>query len=184
LRTSFNPIENQEFKGERDSSVWRATMADVKWLPWLERGDLEHAARTAVAAGAPLLIARLLRMPEAYWAAIISLTVTQSALGATWTISKDRLVGCAVGATMGGLLATYLGPNTVVFSIGVFVMGMICAMLRIPRIELWRRLASIIFVETKADTWLPGALLLPRPGQEHCATGNVVGKNPPIEGQI
>lgn len=109
-------------------------MADVKRWTWrLERCDLEHAARTAVAAAAPLLIARLLRMPEAYWATIISLIVTESALGATWTISKQRLVGCAVGATMGGLLATYLGPNTVVFSIGVFVMGMICAMLRITR---------------------------------------------------
>src|ERR1019366_1078956 len=53
LRTSFNPFENQEFKGERDSSVWRATMADVKRWTWrLERCDLEHAARSAAAANA------------------------------------------------------------------------------------------------------------------------------------
>jgi uncharacterized membrane protein YccC len=111
LRTSFNPFENQEFKGERVSRVWRATMADVKRWTWLKRGDLEHAARTAVAAGAPLLIARLLRMPEGYWATIISLIVTQSALGATWTISKQRLAGCAIGVTTGGLLADISGAE-------------------------------------------------------------------------
>jgi uncharacterized membrane protein YccC len=50
-------------------------------------------------------------MPEGYWATIISLIVTQSALGATWTISKQRLAGCAIGVTTGGLLADISGAE-------------------------------------------------------------------------
>ena len=53
--------------------------------------------------------------------------VMQSALGAAWTISRQRLAGTAIGAAMGGLLATYLGvPNIFVFGAGVFVMGVVC----------------------------------------------------------
>ncbi len=108
-------------------------MADMKKWTWLERGELVHAARTTVAAVASLLIARLVRMPDAYWAAIMSMIVMQSALGAAWTVSKERLAGTAMGAVMGGLLATYLGPSIFVFGAGIFVMGVICAMLRVTR---------------------------------------------------
>ncbi|MGC1829528.1 MAG: FUSC family protein [Candidatus Acidiferrales bacterium] len=108
-------------------------MADMKKWTWLERGELVHAARTTVAAVASLLIARMLRMPDVYWAAIISMIVMQSALGAAWTISRQRLAGTAIGAAMGGLLATYLEPNIFVFGAGVFVMGVVCALVGITR---------------------------------------------------
>ncbi|MGA8367136.1 MAG: FUSC family protein, partial [Candidatus Acidiferrales bacterium] len=108
-------------------------MADMKKWTWLERGELVHAARTTVAAVASLLIARMLRMPDVYWAAIISMIVMQSALGAAWTISRQRLAGTAIGAAMGAVLATYAGRNAAVFGAGVFACGVICAVLGISR---------------------------------------------------
>jgi uncharacterized membrane protein YccC len=110
-------------------------MADAKRWMWLrlEQKEFAHAARTAIAAVASLLIARSFRLPEAYWAAIATLIAMQSTLGAAWAISKDRLVGTAMGAGAGALLATYTGENVAVFGAGVFALGLLCALLHVQR---------------------------------------------------
>src|SRR5580658_4791755 len=97
------------------------------------RKEFVHAARTTVAAIASLLIARLFRLPEAYWAAIATLIVMQSTLGAAWTVSKDRLAGTALGAAAGGLLGTYFGSSVIAFGAGLLLLGVLCAVLRIER---------------------------------------------------
>ena len=83
--------------------------------------------RTAVAAVSSVLAARLLRLPEAYWAPITSLVITQSSLGAAIAISWKRFVGTVFGAVVGAILATYFGSQLLVFGVGVFVLGLICA---------------------------------------------------------
>jgi uncharacterized membrane protein YccC len=110
-------------------------MAESKKLKWLrvDQKEFVNALRMAIAAVASLLIARLFRLPEAYWAAIATMIVMQSTLGAAWTISKERLAGTALGATAGALLATYAGPNVAVFGAGVLALGVLCAILRIDR---------------------------------------------------
>jgi uncharacterized membrane protein YccC len=55
-----------------------------------------HSARTTIAAVASLLVARLLRMPEGYWASITALIVMQSTFGAALSISAQRFIGTAV----------------------------------------------------------------------------------------
>ena len=49
--------------------------------------SMTHAARTAVAVIVSYLVARLFRLPEAYWAPISTLIVIQSTLGAALPIS-------------------------------------------------------------------------------------------------
>jgi len=97
------------------------------------RQDVIHAARTTVAALASLLVARLFKLPEAYWATVTTLVVMQSTLGAAFTISWQRFVGSAIGAAAGALLATYFGSNTAMFAVGIFIMGIVCAALRLDR---------------------------------------------------
>jgi uncharacterized membrane protein YccC len=92
-----------------------------------------HSARTAVAAVLSLLVARLFRLPEAYWAAITTLIVMQSTLGAALPISAQRFAGTALGAAAGGMLATYFPGNVLAFGAGVFVVGILCAALRVAR---------------------------------------------------
>lgn len=99
-------------------------------LVW-KSGWLIHSIRTAVAAAVSLAIARLLSMPEAYWAPLSTLIVMQSTLGAAWAISKHRLAGNAVGAALGGLMANFFGPVTLVLGLGIFVLGLTCGVLRI-----------------------------------------------------
>ena len=98
----------------------------VGWAWW---PVLVHSARTAVAALASLLVARLVRLPEAYWAAVTTLVITQSSLGAALTISWQRFVGTALGALVGAIAASYIGPHSVVFACSVFLLGVICAAL-------------------------------------------------------
>lgn len=106
----------------------------VKWTwPIVDRKEWVHAIRTAVAAVASLLIARLCRLPEAYWAAVTTFVVMQSTLGAALKVSKQRLAGTAVGAAIGALLATYFGSSVTAFGLGVVACGVICAVLHIER---------------------------------------------------
>jgi len=63
---------------------------------------LELSARTDVAAVASLVAARLFRLSETYWAPITTLVITQSSLGAAFSVSWKRFVGTALGALVGG----------------------------------------------------------------------------------
>jgi uncharacterized membrane protein YgaE (UPF0421/DUF939 family) len=94
---------------------------------------LQHSARTAVAAVASFLVARLFRLPEAYWAPITTLVITQSSLGAAFSVSWKRFVGTALGALVGGLVATYFGPNVFLYGATVLILGPVCALLRADR---------------------------------------------------
>jgi uncharacterized membrane protein YccC len=96
----------------------------VRWKEW---PVVVHSVRTAVVALASLLAARLFRLPQAYWAPITTLVITQSSLGAALSVSWQRFVGTALGALLGGLVASYLGPHALVFSACVFVLGLLSA---------------------------------------------------------
>ena len=69
--------------------------------------SIGHSVRTALAATVSVIVARLAQMPEAYWAAIATLVVMQSSLGATLTLSIKRVIATALGASVGALEAHY-----------------------------------------------------------------------------
>lgn len=92
-----------------------------------------HSVRTALAAVASVLVARLFRLPEYYRAPITTLVITQSSLGAALTVSGQRLAGTAMGAAVGAIVAVYFGPHLFAFGIGVFILGPICALVRSGR---------------------------------------------------
>jgi uncharacterized membrane protein YgaE (UPF0421/DUF939 family) len=99
-------------------------------LPW---PVVEHSARTAAAVLASLLIARLFRLPEAYWAPITTIVITQSSLGAALEVSWQRFVGTMVGAVLGAIVASYFGPRALVFAACIFILGILCAALHVDR---------------------------------------------------
>ncbi|MGA3292601.1 MAG: FUSC family protein [Candidatus Acidiferrales bacterium] len=121
---------------------------------------LEHPVRTTVAAVASLLVARLFRLPEAYWAAITTLVVMQSNIEDAMTSSWQRFVGTALGAAAGALLAMYFGPSAIVFGAGVFVLGLVCAVLHLDR-PAYRfagiTLAIILLIARASAPWVIAA---------------------------
>jgi uncharacterized membrane protein YccC len=94
---------------------------------------LVHSLRTSVAAVTSVLVARLFRLPESYWAPITTLVITQSSLGAALTVSGQRLAGTALGALVGAIMAIYFGPRLLAFGVGVFILGLLCAVVRTDR---------------------------------------------------
>jgi len=103
------------------------------WIGSNRRQVREHCARTAVTAVASLLVARLFGLPEAYWAPITTLVITQSSLGTTLTLSWQRFTGTVLGAIVGVIVASYLAPNALVFGVSVFLLGLLCAGLKTGR---------------------------------------------------
>ena len=91
---------------------------------------LVHSVRTAVAAVASLLVARLFRLPQPFWATITTLVITQSSLGAAFTVSWQRFVGTALGAALGAIMATQFGGHVLVFGVGVCILGLLSAVTR------------------------------------------------------
>ena len=102
-------------------------------VEWLRRAVLVHSARTAVATLASLVLARLFRLPEAYWAPITTIVITQSSLGAAFAVSWQRFTGTALGAIVGGIVASHFGPSDFLFALCVFVLGLLCAVTRMDR---------------------------------------------------
>jgi uncharacterized membrane protein YgaE (UPF0421/DUF939 family) len=94
--------------------------------------SIRHATRTAVIAAGSFLIAQLLRLPEAYWAAITTLIVVQSPEVAMST-GAQYFAGTAVGAAVGGWAGTYFPGNVFVFGLCIFAIGICCAPFRVER---------------------------------------------------
>ena len=90
---------------------------------------LNHSARTTAAAVVSLLVARAVGLPEIYWAVVSTLTVMQSSVATSWPVAARRFAGAALGATAGALLGTFFPQNIWVFAVGLFLLGLLCALL-------------------------------------------------------
>jgi len=111
----------------------RAEQVISLFAPAWKSGWLWHSVRTSVATTASFEVARLFKLPEAYWAAVTTIIVMQSTLGAAWAVSRVRLIGTALGAALGALLASYFSPGLIVFAVALFALGLICAILRLDQ---------------------------------------------------
>ena len=110
-------------------------MVHVKIWKW-KRANLpsvNHSARTAVAATVSFVIARLFRLPEAYWAPIATVVVMESTWRATLATSLQRIAATALGAAAGALVATYFGGSALAFGVSAFLIGLLCWL------HVWRK---------------------------------------------
>jgi uncharacterized membrane protein YgaE (UPF0421/DUF939 family) len=109
----------------------------VKWTGW---PTLVDSARTAIAALASVLAARLFRLPEAYWAPITTLVI----------------VGTMFGALLGAIVASLFGSHLIVFGICVFILGLLSAVVRSDR-SAFRfgsvTLAIVLLVPRTGSPW-------------------------------
>ena len=98
--------------------------------PW-RGGWPAHSLRSAAAACLSYFVARLIGMPEAYWAALTTIVVMQSTLGAAWDVSIQRFAGTLLGAGLGLALASAVSPGLLVYGAAIFALGMLCPLLRL-----------------------------------------------------
>ena len=139
--------------------VRRKDHVRMKLWAWDEKNlpSIAHAIRTAVAATASVIIARLVQMPEAYWAAIATLVVMQSTLSATFTLSIERIVATALGASMGALEANFFGANLAAFALAIVLIGLLSIPFRLEK-TAYRyasiTLAIIVLIPRSGPAWI------------------------------
>lgn len=118
---------------------------------------LTNSLRTAVAAVVSLVVARLFGLPETYWAAIATLIVMQSSLGAALPVSVQRFIGTVLGAIVGGFVGTYFPSNVAAFGVAVLGLGFVCAALKVEH-PAYRyagiTLTIIMLVPRGANEWV------------------------------
>src|SRR5215813_13794307 len=95
--------------------------------------SVAHAAQVALAVVVSFLIARLFRLPEAYWAPMTTLLVMQPTHRAALPISMQYFAGTAVGAAVGAITDSYFPGNVWAFGAAVFVMGLLSMLLYVER---------------------------------------------------
>ena len=92
-----------------------------------------HVTQTAIAVMISLSIARLFRLPEAYWAPMSTLIAMQSTFDAALPISLQYFAGTAVGAAFGAVVDTYFHGNVWAFGGTVVIVGLIGVALQVER---------------------------------------------------
>jgi len=85
-----------------------------------------QAVKIAIAGVVSILAAKLLRLPQDYWAAISAFVVMGSDVGATVAASRDRLIGTAIGAVMGAVFVGLWGANLLWFGVAVAATALVC----------------------------------------------------------
>lgn len=96
----------------------------------ISREAVLHSTRTAVGTVTSMVLARSLKLPEFYWAPISTIVILLSTVN-PMTLAWQRFVGTAVGAVVGALIATFFPPSWLVYGLGLFVCGILSAVLRL-----------------------------------------------------
>jgi uncharacterized membrane protein YccC len=136
-------------------------MRCMKLWSWQKESlpSISHSVRTALAATVSVIVAHLVQMPEAYWAAIATLVVMQSSLGATLTLSLERVVATALGASVGAVESNYFGSNLAPFAVAIFFIGLVSFAFRLEKTAY--RYASvtltiIVLIPRTNPAWIVG----------------------------
>jgi uncharacterized membrane protein YgaE (UPF0421/DUF939 family) len=105
-------------------------MASWRIFSGVSRSSVLDSVRTAIAAVAAMLLARLLKLPEFYWAPISTIVITQSTIPPR-TLGWQRFVGTALGAVLGAALMTFFRPSALVYGLGILLCGLAARLLRV-----------------------------------------------------
>ena len=121
------------------------------------RDSLQDSVRTTVAAVAALLLARLLKLPEYYWAPISTIVVVQSTIPPL-TLGWQRFVGTALGAVLGAAVATFFRPTAVVYAVGILLCGLLAWSLRVGGAYRFAAitLSIILLIPRARAPWITG----------------------------
>jgi uncharacterized membrane protein YccC len=90
-------------------------------IAWLAKVNWKHGIKTTVAACLCLVLGRVFRLPQGYWACVSAVVVLQSTVRDTWTVSRDRIVGTAIGAVIGWGAGSVWHGNPLIYAFAILL---------------------------------------------------------------
>lgn len=123
----------------------------------LNRDSLIDSLRTTLGAVIALLLARLLKMPEFYWAPISTIVIVQSTVP-PMTVGWQRFVGTALGAALGATFATFFPPNAFIYAFGILLCGLLAFLLRVGAAYRFAgiTLSIVLLIPHNRPPWIIG----------------------------
>jgi uncharacterized membrane protein YccC len=91
------------------------------------RAHFRHGLKTATAAVAAYAITEMLELPQGYWAVVSVILVMQTNLGGSMRAGMNRIMGTALGATLGAIVLLLLGTNPLEQGIELWLCILLCA---------------------------------------------------------
>jgi uncharacterized membrane protein YgaE (UPF0421/DUF939 family) len=119
---------------------------------------LLDSLRTTIAAVISLLLARLLKLPESYWAPISAIVIIQSTIDPR-TLAWQRFAGTALGALVGALIGTFFPSTALMYGVAIFLCGALCALLRLRGAYRFAAitLSIILLIAHQRAAWIVAA---------------------------
>jgi|SRR5580700_2138458 uncharacterized membrane protein YgaE (UPF0421/DUF939 family) len=132
-------------------------MARGIFLSGVSRESVLDSVRTALAALVAVLLARLLKLPEYYWAPISTIVIIQSTIP-PHTLGWQRFVGTALGAVLGAAFATFFRPTAVVYALGILLCGLLAWLLRAQGAYRFAAitLSIVLLIPHTSGPWIVG----------------------------
>jgi len=123
----------------------------------ISRDCLLDSLRTTVAAVIAMVLARLLKLPEYYWAPISAIVIVQSTIPPL-TLGWQRFVGTALGAALGAALATFFSASVPVYALGILLCGLLSWLLRVGGAYRFAgiTLSIVLLIPHTSRPWIAG----------------------------
>ena len=121
----------------------------------LDRATLNNCARTTFTAVASMLLAYGLKLPEFYWAPISAIVILLSPSDPV-TTAWQRFAGTALGVIVAAAIATFFHPNWIAYGAGIFICGILSAVLRIGRAYRFAGIALsiVMLIASGGPPWM------------------------------
>jgi len=101
-------------------------MASTSLPPWINA-----PLQTAVAALISLTLARLLQLPEAFWAPISAIVCSLDAFGGAAQVARRRLIGTLFGVTIAAVQISFTPHSLLSYAAAITALGLICSLARL-----------------------------------------------------
>ena len=128
----------------------------MKFASRLTLSRFAQAIKVGVAGIVALSLAQLLRLPQAYWAAISAFVVMAPDVSKTVRASRDRLFGTAIGAILGAVFMLLWGNHLLCFGLTATAAVLLCAALGLD--QSYRlacvTVAIIMLVKSADSPWM------------------------------
>jgi uncharacterized membrane protein YccC len=118
---------------------------------------LQLAIKTGIAALVTYLSAVGLSLPSPIWAVVSAVIVMQANLGSSYNAAWQRLVGTAIGALVGAVIASFGAPLAFTLGLGMTAVILICSLLKLSEsLRIATVTFTIVLLADSSNHWLLG----------------------------